>query len=63
MSMNKKVRVQTKGGQVFLEGDAFYVLFGVSWFWAILQILVRVLCGRSRRRRERNAYRSLRRHV
>ena len=38
MSMNKKVRVQAKGGQVFLEGDAFYVLFGVSWFWAILQL-------------------------
>ncbi len=61
--MSKKVRVQARGGEVVLEGDAFRVLFGVSWFWAIVQILVRALCQRSRRRRERNAYRAIRRNL
>lgn len=61
--MARNTRLQAKGGQVVLEGDAFQVLLGASWAWALLHVVLRLLSWRGRRRRERNAYRSVRRHL
>jgi hypothetical protein len=57
------VRLQAKAGEVKLEGDAFQVLLGASWGMTLVHLLVRFLTWRSRRRRQRHAYRSLRRHL
>jgi hypothetical protein len=61
--MARNTRLKVKGGQVQLEGDAFQVLLGASWAWTLLHVVLRLLSWRSRRRRERNAYRSVRRHL
>jgi hypothetical protein len=61
--MARNVRLQVKAGEVKLEGDAFQVLLGASWGMTLVHLLVRFLTWRSRRRRQRHAYRSLRRHL
>jgi hypothetical protein len=61
--MARNVRLQAKAGEVKLEGDTFQVLLGASWVWTTVLLIVRLLTWRSRRRRQRNAYRSLRRHL
>jgi hypothetical protein len=61
--MARNVRLQAKAGEVKLEGDTFQVLLGASWVWTTVLLIVRLLTWRSRRRRQRHAYRSLRRHL